>query len=148
MTQPTPTSVRWGDPSIRRRLSDFAAQQQGVSTSSVISTLVDEGLRMREHPGIVFRDGPTGRRAGLAAGSDVWEVVRSLRDVKAQAPGPDDAARVELVATNAGLTPGQVRTAVGYYAAYPDDVDRMVRTADEAEDTALAAWERRRALLS
>jgi hypothetical protein len=34
---------------------------------------------MDDHPGIVFRDGPTGRRAGLAAGPDVWEVVSALR---------------------------------------------------------------------
>lgn len=34
---------------------------------------------MEAHPGIVFRDGPSGRRAGLAAGPDVWEVVGLLR---------------------------------------------------------------------
>ena len=33
---------------------------------------------MDDHPGIVFRDGPTGRRAGLAAGPAVWEVIDGL----------------------------------------------------------------------
>lgn len=27
---------------------------------------------MDEHPGIVFRSGPAGRRAGLAGGPDIW----------------------------------------------------------------------------
>lgn len=29
---------------------------------------------MDDHPGIVFSDQPTGRRAGLAVGPDGWEV--------------------------------------------------------------------------
>src|SRR6185437_9845048 len=40
----------------------------GEATSGLVVRLVDEGIRMAEHPGVVFRDGPTGRRAGLAAG--------------------------------------------------------------------------------
>jgi hypothetical protein len=30
---------------------------------------------MMAHPGIVFKDGPSGRRAALAFGPDVWEDV-------------------------------------------------------------------------
>lgn len=103
---------------------------------------------MAEHPGIVFRDGPAGRRASLAAGSDVWEVICSLRDAKAREPGLTEASRIQLVAGNSGLTVGQVRTAVDYYASYPDEIDRQLRDADAAEETALAAWERRVELLS
>ncbi|QDP96566.1 hypothetical protein FOE78_12195 [Microlunatus elymi] len=103
---------------------------------------------MREHPAIVFRDGPTGRRAGLMAGSDVWEIVRSLRDAKRHEPELTDNARIELVATNSGMTAGQIRSAIDYYLAYPDEIDQLVRDADAAEEAALDAWERRRALLS
>ncbi len=39
---------------------------------------------MDEHPGIVFRDGPTGRRAALAGGPDVWEVIATLKGGKAR----------------------------------------------------------------
>ena len=42
------------------------------SISSIGERQIDEGLRMEAHPGIVFRNGPSGRRAGLAAGPDVW----------------------------------------------------------------------------
>lgn len=148
MTRSNPSSVRWTDPTVQARLATFTARHPGMSASAAISTLVDEGLRMREHPAIVFRDGPTGRRAALAAGSDVWEVVRSLRNVKVAEPDVSEIDRISLVASNAGLTVGQVRGAIDYYVAYPDDVERMVREADDAEDAALAAWERRRALLA
>lgn len=40
---------------------------------------IDESLRVGTHLGIVFRDGPMGRRAGVAAGPDVWEIVAALQ---------------------------------------------------------------------
>jgi hypothetical protein len=119
-----------------------------MSVSTAIATLVDEGLRMQEHPAIVFRDGPTGRRAALAAGPDIWEVMRALLLAKVHEPHLPDSDRRELVAMNSGLTVGQIRDAVGYWSAYPDDVDRLVREADTAEEAALAAWERRSERLS
>ena len=123
-------------------------EHEGMSASAAISTLVDEGLRMREHPAIVFRPGPAGRRAALAVGSDVWEIVRSLRDARTQQPELTDNDRIALVATNTGLTPGQVRTAIAYYVDYPQEVDRMVAEADRAEEASIAAWQRRSDLLS
>ena len=48
------------------------------------SAYVDEGTRMDEHPGIVFRGGPTGPRAALAGGPDVWERMTTLKGGMAQ----------------------------------------------------------------
>jgi hypothetical protein len=46
------------------------------------------------------------------------------------------------------LTERHVRTAVRYYAAYPEDIDeRLRRNVDEA-DAAEAAWKRERAALA
>ena len=125
------------------RVASFA-DQRGITISAAIQLLTDEALRMHEHPGIVFRDGPTGRRAGLAAGPDVWEIVRSLR----HATTTSGLEREQLVATNTGLTLAEVRLAIGYYTAYPAEVDRQVTQADATEEAALAAWERRRRLLA
>ena len=50
----------------------------GLNKSRLAERYIDEGMRMEDHPGIVFRDGPTGRRAGLAAGPDLWEVDMSV----------------------------------------------------------------------
>ena len=60
---------------------------------------------MEEHPGIVFHDGPAGRRAGLANGPDVWEVIVVLKDFGAAGP----AAAVKKTARWLGLSEAQVR---------------------------------------
>ena len=41
------------------------SQEARTNKSRLAERYVDEGTRMDEHPGIVFRDGPSGRRAAL-----------------------------------------------------------------------------------
>jgi hypothetical protein len=75
-------------PELRERLVRAARAAPGETRSQLALRLIDEGLRMDAHPGIVFRPGPAGRRPGLMAGPDVWEVARVLRE---QPPGEDGA---------------------------------------------------------
>ena len=44
--------------------------------------------RHYEDPLITFRDGPTGRRAGLLGGPDVWEVALWVDDLAATEADP------------------------------------------------------------
>src|SRR5258708_28043288 len=67
MSKRAATPVRFDAP-VAERLASFAAANPGMSLSSAANRLVDEALRMSEHPGIMFRPGPTGRRAALAGG--------------------------------------------------------------------------------
>jgi hypothetical protein len=46
------------------------------------------------------------------------------------------------------LTESQVRIAVRYYAAYPDEIDERIRRNVEEADAAEAAWEREQAALA
>lgn len=39
-------------------------------------------VRLDERPLVTFRDGPTGRRAGLIGGPDVWEIAMWIDAVK------------------------------------------------------------------
>ena len=133
---------------VGERLAAYVAAHSGSSMSSTANRLVDEGLRMTEHPGIIFRDGPTGRRAGLVGGADVWEVVRAVRSARGAEPGLAEEALLALVATNAGLASRLIRVAVRYWAAYPDDVDAEIAAAAAAEDAAEQAWQRERQLLA
>lgn len=142
----TPRSVRF-DADVQRRLASFVARHHGTSASGVAARLVDEGLRMDEHPGVVFRDGPAGRRTGLAGGPDVWAVVRAVRSARGAEPGLAEPALLRLVADNAGLSLHQVRTAVDYWASYPDEVDVMVEHADRLEVELLRSAERTSGLL-
>lgn len=98
---------------------------------------------MIEHPGIVFRDGPAGRRAALAAGPDVWEVVAVLR----QQDERGDAA-LTSVAEAMGLSERQVGTAVRYFAAHEAEILRRIEDNQQAAQEAMAVWEAQQRLLA
>jgi hypothetical protein len=103
---------------------------------------------MEDHHGLVFRDGPSGRRAVLIGGPDVWEVVRAIRSARAAEPELDPDAVLDLVESNSGVPARLLAIALGYWAAVPDEVDALIAEADRAEADALAAWERQRELLA
>jgi hypothetical protein len=107
----------------------------GLNKSRLAERYIDEGMRMEDHPGIVFRDGPTGRRAGLAAGPDVWEVVSALRSTGLRG---DDAIRA--TADWSSLSVRQVREVIGYYNEYQDEVDGRIRRHEEGADMAEERW--------
>lgn len=103
---------------------------------------------MEEHPGVVFRDGRTGRRAVLVGGPDVREVIRAVRSARVAEPDLDAAAVLALVETNTGVAARLVETAVGYWSSYPDEIDAWITDADALEANAVAAWERAQQLLA
>lgn len=137
-----PLSIRF-DPALLDRLRRRAAQVPGATPSGLAQRLVDEGLRQSEHPGIVFRDGPAGRRAALALGPDVWEVVRALRELDERG----DAA-VSGAAELLHLVPAQIRTAIRYFGAFSQEIDAEVTEADTASAEAEAAWRAEQRLLA
>ena len=86
---------------------------------------------MDEHPGVIFRPGPAGRRPGLVGGPDIWEVARVLRGSSLR--GED---LVRKVADLTGLAAHEVRAAQRYYDAYRDEIDAWIDAVDEEADTA------------
>lgn len=142
MTHATQTfSARW-DAGVVERLAR-RSELAGTNKSRLAERYVDEGTRMDEHPGVVFRDGPTGRRAALAAGPDVWEVMATLKSGKARG---EEAivATAELLE----LTESQVRIAVRYYGAYPEEIEQRIARNLEDADAAEATWRREQAALA
>lgn len=109
--------------------------------------LLEEALRREAHPTITFRDGPSGRRAGLVAGPDVDEVIRTLHAVQHE-DSPDDRAMVDMVASASSIAPGQVRAAVAYYADHREEVDARIAVNQRAADETEAAWLRQQEILS
>jgi hypothetical protein len=124
------------DTSIVERLERRAART-GASKSQLAERYIDEGMRMEAHPGVVFRDGATGRRAGLASGPDIWQVIWVLQS------GEDrgDAA-IAGTADWMALSVDQVRSAIRYYADFPDEVDERIRRNTEIADEAEERWRR------
>lgn len=111
-------SVRLED-GLAQRLR-LRARAAGETLSDRLRRYADEGVRRDEHPLITFRDGPTGRRAGLVGGPDVWEVVMWVEDL---ADEKDPAA---VLVKESTLTRPQVDAALRYRTAYPGEVDARI----------------------
>ncbi|NJD29555.1 MAG: CopG family transcriptional regulator [Chloroflexi bacterium] len=130
-----PFSVRMS-PRTLRRLED-RARRIGEPKARTAERLIDEGLRMEDHPGIAFRDGPTGRRAALAGGPDVWEVIETLQGTRLSGE-----KAVAATARWGNLSSAQVRAAVTYYAEFRDEVDERIRRNRQEAARQRRLWER------
>jgi hypothetical protein len=78
-SRPVPTALCITE-SAALRLADRAARE-GTSCTALLDRLIREGVDQLEHPGIVFRGPLDDRRAALAAGPEIWEVVARLREL-------------------------------------------------------------------
>lgn len=107
------------------------ARAAGESLSDRLRRYAEEGARRDEHPLITFRDGPTGRRAGLIGGPDVWEVAMWLDDLGAQRDPVAALVRDGIV------TRAQVDAAVRYRAVYPEEIAARIEL--HRRETAAAA---------
>ncbi|MGH2969496.1 MAG: ribbon-helix-helix protein, CopG family [Solirubrobacteraceae bacterium] len=92
------------------------ARAAGESLSDRLRRYAEEGARRDEHPLITFRDGPTGRRAGLVGGPDVWEVAMWLHDLAGE------SSPAAALAEDGVVTRPQIDAALRYGAAYPDEI--------------------------
>jgi hypothetical protein len=117
------------------RQLDRQAKRLGKPRSNLVERYVEEGLRMDEHPGIVFVEGPAGRRPALAAyrGLDIWEVINTLHANDGSVA--DSADLLSIPET-------EVRRALGYYAEHRAEIDEWIRANDEEYDRIVAAGRR------
>jgi hypothetical protein len=136
-----PTSFRLSEELLDRLDREAAAAE--TSTAALVSSMLAEGIATRRFSGVVYRDGPTGRRAALVGGPDVWEVVRDVRTAKGRGE-----KRLAAVASNSGLTLPQVRLAVDFYTSNPDEIDRRIELDEQEAQRVQALIERREQLLS
>lgn len=138
---PRPTSFRLPEELLER--IEAESRSVGASITQLVSSLLDEGLKTRRYPGVVYHDGPLGRRAALVGGPDVWEVVRDL----AAAPGRG-MDRVENLAAETGLTTASVLLAADFYASFPEEIDALVEADERAVEEVRRQARQREQLLS
>ena len=136
-----PFSIRMSERTLERL--DLGARRRGEPKARTAERLIDEGLRMEDHPGVTFRDGPAGRRAALAAGPDVWEVIETL-----QGTGLSGEQAIAAAAEWGNLSLHQVRTAVQYYADHRDEIDARILLNRQEAERRRAAWERAQAAVA
>jgi hypothetical protein len=132
----TPVTIRFDD-ALLGNVKRYA-RKRSMSLSGVIQMFAEEALRADRVPGIVFRDGDSGRRAALAGGLDVWEVMEAVQ-------GLDGERSLTRLAAELSLPEASVSIALDYYARYPADIDRQIADNQAEADDAFAAWQRRRA---
>ena len=121
---------------------DAEAAATGTSATALVTSLLDEGLKSRRFPGVVYRNGPAGRRAGLGSGPDVWEIVRAVRRTSGKGE-----QRFRRVAEETGLGLDQVRLAVNFYSAFPKEIDARIAADETAADEIRVMVRRREQLL-
>ncbi len=129
-------SFRFSDDTLSRLES--RAHEIRETRTGLAERYVEEGLRMDEHPGIGFVDGPAGRRAVLmGTGLDVWEVIATVKL----------GGSAESVARYLELPVAVVRAAVRYYAAFPHEIDERIERQEVVAQREEMAAIRERAIL-
>jgi uncharacterized protein (DUF433 family) len=95
------------------------AEELGQDFSNVTKDLLQEAIKMRRCPGILFAEGASGKRARVAGtGIEVWEMIATYKSVKL------DIKRLKIAYH--WLSQEQLRAALGYYRAYPAEIDRLI----------------------
>jgi hypothetical protein len=124
-----------------RELRERSAQS-GEPIVRLAQRYIDEGMRLDRHPGIVFRDGPAGRRAVVVGGPDVWEVIAAAQS----APERGDEL-IEALAQRVGVPAEKIRIAIRYYAEHSAEVDSFIAMVEQEAEQLARTLEREHRLL-
>jgi len=99
------------------------ASVAGKDFSGIARDLLIEAVKIRRCPGVTFADGPTGRRAKIAGtGIDIWEFIATFKGLGENYDN--------LRETYHWLSDPQIRSALSYYALYPDEIDQRITRND------------------
>lgn len=125
----------------KRRLA-ARAEWEGITVTALLDRMIVEGSDQLDFPGIVFRGPGHDRRAALAAGPDVWEIVSRLQELDGS-----EEHRIATLAEESSVHPRLIRLALDYAAEHRDAVQsRIDRNRAMAEHQQHVAAERRKLL--
>ena len=113
------TSFRISD-TTKARLASRAAQA-GVTATFLLEQFIVEGIDQLDYPGVMFRGPAHDRRAALAAGPDVWEVVARLQELDG-----GEEQRISVLSAESDLHPRLIRIALDYAAEHADEVRERI----------------------
>jgi hypothetical protein len=130
------TSFRISD-TARTRLAAHAARE-GMTATALLEELIVEGIDQLDYPGIIFRGPAHDRRAALAAGPDVWEIIARLQELEG-----GEEQRISLLCAESDLQPRLIRIALDYAAEHPEEIrERIDRNRAAAERSRRTARQR------
>jgi len=100
------------------------ASGTGKDFSGIARDLLTEAVKMRRCPGIIFADDPTGRRAKIAGtGIDIWEFIATFKGLGENFD--------KLKKAYHWLSDQQIRSALSFYALYPNEIDERIHRNDD-----------------
>ena len=135
------TSFRLGEEA-RRRLHE-RAEGEGISATALLERLIIEGVDTLEYPGVVYRGSGQDRRAALAGGPDVWEVIARLRELEGS-----EEERIATLAAETDVHPRLLRAALEFAARHRAEIEHRIVSNERAITESREAAEQRRALLA
>ena len=135
------TSFRISD-ATKARLASRAAQE-GMTATALLGQLIVEGIDQLDYPGIIFRGPAHDRRAALAAGPDVWEIVARLQELDGS-----EEQRITLLSAESDLHPRLLRIALDYAADHADETRARIERNREMAERSRRTSEQREALLA
>ncbi len=107
------------------RALEEEARRYGVPPRTLAERMIEEGVKMRRHPGIVFVDRGRGARDAVLAGRprlSAWMVVQVARANRTLAGA----------AKWLSLDEPSIERALAYAKNYPQEIDQAIRENDEA----------------
>lgn len=137
----TSTSFRISD-AARTRLASRAARE-GMTATALLDLLIVEGVDQLDNPGIIFRGPAHDRRAALASGPDVWEVVARLKELDGS-----EEQRISLLSAESDLHPRLIRIALDYAAEHSDEVREWIERNQAMAERSRTMAQQREALLA
>lgn len=137
----TSTSFRISD-TAKTGLTSRAARE-GMTATALLDQLIIEGIDQLDYPGIIFRGPAHDRRAALAAGPDVWEVIARLQDLDGT-----EEQRISLLSAESDLHPRLIRIALDYAAEHPDEVQGRIDRNRAMAERSRSMAQQREALLA
>ena len=114
-----------------------------MTATALLDQLIVEGTDQLDYPGIIFRGSAHDRRAALAAGPDVWEVVARLQDLEGS-----EEHRISLLAAESDLHPRLIRLALDYAAEHANEVQELINRNRTMTERSRAMARQRESLLA
>ena len=102
---------------VYRHAVEFA-KAQGRDEGELLDELIEESVRIREHPRINFKGGPAGRRAWvIGTGLDVWEMIEMYRSM----------GRETLLESMGNVSEASLEAALSYHESYPEEIEAALK---------------------
>lgn len=104
------------------------ARRYRVPPRSLAEEILQEGVQMRRHPGVVFVERPGGRDAALVGRPrlSVWEIVETVRQ----------SSSMEAAARTLSLDLGSLERALAYANEYAEEIDAAIAENEAAFERA------------